>query len=89
MRDDAFVLEVDDGEVPVVVFDINRYQHEVIVFLKVCVSCPFQKACRCSYLLKFGEPLGVSVVASWKTWVDLWGGGLVVVSSSPNLAAPP
>ena len=53
---DAFVLKVDDGEVPVVVLDINRYQHEVIVFVKVCVSCPFQKACRRSYLLKFGEP---------------------------------
>ncbi len=89
IRGDVFVLEVDDGEVPVVVFGINRYQHEVIVLVKVCVSCPFQKACRRSYLLKFGKPLGVSVVTSWETWVDLWGGGLVVVLSPPDLAAPP
>jgi hypothetical protein len=89
IRDDAFVLEVDDGEVPVVVFDINRYQHEVVVLVKVCVSCPFQKAYRRSYLLKFGKPLGVNVVTSWETWVDLWGGGLVVVLSSPDLTVSP
>ena len=89
IRDDAFMLEVDGGEVPVVVSDVYRYQHEVIVLVKVCVLCPFQKACCRSFALKFGEPLGVRVVASWETWVDLWGSGLVVILSSPNLAAPP
>jgi hypothetical protein len=83
------MLEVDDGEVPVVVSDIYRYQHEVIVLVKVCVLCPFQQACRRPFILKFGEPLGVSVVTSWETWVDLWGNDLVVILSSPNLAAPP
>ncbi len=89
IRDDAFMLEVDDGEVPVVVSDIYRYQHEIIVLVKVCVLCPFQKACRRPFILKFGEPLGVSVVTSWETWVDLWGNDLVVILSSSNLAAPP
>ena len=89
IRDDAFMLEVDDGEVPVVVSDVYRYQHEVIVLVKVCVLCPFQKACRRSFLLKFGEPLGVGVVTSWETWMDFRGDDLVVVLSSPDLAAPP
>ena len=83
---DAFCLKVDDSEVPVVIYNINRYQHEIIILIEVCLFRPFEKAFRSSSLLEFGEPLGASVVASWKTSVDLWSSGLL---SSSDLAAPP
>ena len=71
-RDCEFILEVDYGEIPMALGDVDGYQHVVVILVKVYTCCPFEYTC-CPALLECGEPLSGSVKASRQAGMDLWG----------------